>query len=51
MRLLCVEGTEVPEGVETKLTDWARVHAETLGKVYTMEVARRVDWGSAHQSN
>jgi len=49
--LLYVEGAEASIGLETKLTDWARAHADTLGKVYTIEVARRVDRSSVYRSN
>ena len=35
----------------TRLTDWIREHAETLGRTYTSELARRSDRKSAYRSN
>ncbi len=35
----------------TRLTDWIRDHAETLGRMYTSELARRSDRTSAYRSN
>ncbi len=35
----------------TRLTDWIRDHAETLGRMYTSELARRSDRKSAYRSN
>ncbi|MBI5585050.1 MAG: NAD(P)H-binding protein [Deltaproteobacteria bacterium] len=42
---------ESPPAGSTKLTDWARRHAETLGLRYTSELARRLDRESAYKSN
>jgi uncharacterized protein YbjT (DUF2867 family) len=42
---------DAPSPCETKLTDWARRHAETLGKSYTSELARRHDRNSGYKSN
>jgi nucleoside-diphosphate-sugar epimerase len=42
---------DAPPAGETKLTDWARKHAATLGKQYTSELARRVDRAAAYRSN
>jgi len=36
--LLC---TNSPPTGETRLTDWARQHADTLGRRYASELARR----------
>jgi NADH dehydrogenase len=36
---------------ETKLTDWAREHADSLGRRYASEMARRLDRKSAYRSN
>ena len=36
---------------ETKLTDWARENADSLGRRYTSEMARRVDRESEYESN
>jgi len=33
--------TDSPPAGTTKLTDWARDHAETLGRRYASELARR----------
>lgn len=38
--LLC---TDSPPAGKTKLTDWARAHADTLGVRYASELARRTD--------
>ncbi len=35
----------------TALTDWVRTHADTLGRRYTSELARRKDRASAYRSN
>ena len=35
----------------TKLTDWAKAHADTLGRSYTSELARRRDRKSQYRSN
>ena len=35
----------------SKLTDWIRQHADTLGLHYTSEMARRFDRVSAYRSN
>ena len=40
-----------PPAGQTRLTDWARKHADTLGRRYTSELARRVDRESAYASN
>lgn len=40
----------LPAGT-TKLTDWAKAHASTLGLGYTSELARRRDRRSAYRSN
>jgi NADH dehydrogenase len=42
---------ETPPTGTTKLTDWIAAHAETLGRRYTSELARRVDRAGAYQSN
>lgn len=36
---------------ETKLTDWTKEHAESLGRRYTSELARRSDRQSEYKSN
>jgi NADH dehydrogenase len=46
--LLCVEA---PPAGTTKLTDWIAAHADTLGRRYTSELARRVDRMAAYRSN
>jgi NADH dehydrogenase len=46
--LLCVD---TPPTGATRLTDWIREHADTLGRAYTSELARRTDRKSAYQSN
>ena len=33
--------TDSPPAGETRLTDWARQHADTLGRRYASELARR----------
>lgn len=43
--------TESPPAGQTKLTDWAKKHAATLGKNYTSELARRKDRQSEYESN
>ena len=40
----------LPAG-RTVLTDWIRSHADTLGRCYTSELARRKDQVSAYRSN
>lgn len=35
----------------TRLTDWIRTHADSLGRQYTSELARRVDRTMEYQSN
>lgn len=40
-----------PPAGKTKLTDWVRKHADTLGLRYTSELARRIDRTSAYKSN
>ena len=40
-----------PPAGTTALTDWAKVHAETLGQWYTSELARRKDRALAYRSN
>jgi NADH dehydrogenase len=40
-----------PPTGRTKLTEWAKKHASTLGKQYTSELARRVDRAAAYRSN
>jgi NADH dehydrogenase len=42
---------DAPPAGTTRLTDWAREHAATLGLKYTSELARRVDRESAYGSN
>lgn len=42
---------EAPPTGSTKLTDWAKSHADTLGLKYTSELARRTDRGSEYRSN
>ena len=46
--LLCVDSP--PTGT-TKLTEWIRNNASTLGRSYTSELARRKDRVSAYPSN
>jgi len=40
-----------PPAGKTKLTDWVRKHAESLGRRYTSELARRKDLESEYKSN
>ena len=40
-----------PPAGSTKLSEWIRDHADTLGQRYTSELARRIDRLSAYQSN
>ena len=40
-----------PPAGSTKLSEWIRDHAATLGQRYTSELARRIDRLSAYQSN
>lgn len=42
---------DAPPTGTTRLTDWARKHAESLGKQYTSELARRRDRRVAYASN
>jgi NADH dehydrogenase len=42
---------DAPPAGRTRLTDWIRTHAETLGRGYTSELARRKDRRSAYASN
>ena len=42
---------DAPPAGHTVLTDWTRSHADTLGRSYTSELARRVDRVSAYRSN
>jgi uncharacterized protein YbjT (DUF2867 family) len=44
--LLC---TASPPAGETRLTDWVRAHAETLGTRYASELARRTDRLNAYE--
>jgi uncharacterized protein YbjT (DUF2867 family) len=46
--LLCVDAP--PTGT-TRLTEWIKQHADTLGRRYTSELARRKDRTSAYRSN
>lgn len=46
--LLCVN---TPPTGRTVLTDWVKSHADTLGRQYTSELARRKDRLSAYRSN
>ena len=43
--------TQSPPAGTTRLSEWARAHAETLGRSYTSELARRVDRRGEYQSN
>ncbi|MBI5208825.1 MAG: NAD(P)H-binding protein [Elusimicrobia bacterium] len=45
---LCVDAP--PLGA-TKLSEWVRLHRDTLGRRYTSELARRVDRVSSYRSN
>ncbi|NOQ45403.1 MAG: epimerase, partial [Desulfobulbaceae bacterium] len=40
-----------PPAGQTRLTDWLWQHAETVGKRYTSEMARRKDRLSSYRSN
>lgn len=40
-----------PPAGTTRLTDWAKKHADTLGLKYTSELARRIDRRSEYKSN
>lgn len=42
---------ESPPAGKTKLTDWIKEHADTLGRGYTSELARRRDRAAAYGSN
>lgn len=42
---------DAPPTGRTRLTDWLRRHAETVGKRYTSEMARRKDRLSSYRSN
>ena len=42
---------DAPPAGHTALTDWIKSHAETLGRRYTSELARRKDQVSAYRSN
>lgn len=42
---------QTPPTGETKLSDWIAAHADTLGRRYTSELARRRDRASAYASN
>jgi NADH dehydrogenase len=42
--------TGSPPAGKTHLTEWTREHADTLGKRYASEVARRVDRRSGYGS-
>jgi NADH dehydrogenase len=46
--LLC---TQSPPAGSTRLTEWITAHADTLGRRYTSELARRKDRRGAYQSN
>jgi NADH dehydrogenase len=46
--LLCVD---TPATGSTRLTSWIEGHAQTLGRVYTSELARRVDRVSSYGGN
>jgi NADH dehydrogenase len=43
--------TAAPPAGHTRLTDWITEHADTLGRHYTSELARRKDRRAAYQSN
>jgi len=45
--LLC---TTSPPAGQTRLTDWMRAHADTLGVRYASEMARRTDRASAYEN-
>lgn len=42
---------DTPPTAPTRLTDWAKKHAATLGLHYTSELARRTDRSSEYRSN
>jgi nucleoside-diphosphate-sugar epimerase len=42
---------DAPAAGHTSLTEWAKAHADTLGRRYTSELARRKDRGLAYKSN
>ena len=42
---------DAPPAGNTALTEWVRAHADTLGRKYTSELARRKDQVSAYRSN
>jgi NADH dehydrogenase len=42
---------DTPPTGRTRLTEWVHEHAETLGRHYTSELARRKDLRSAYRSN
>jgi NADH dehydrogenase len=42
---------DAPPTGTTRLTDWIREHADTLGRTYTSELARRTDRKTAYRSN
>ena len=46
--LLCVN--TLPTG-KTRLTDWIKEHAESLGREYTSELVRRIDRETEYKSN
>lgn len=43
--------TQSPPAGQTALTSWIKTHADTLGRQYTSELARRRDRAGAYQSN
>lgn len=42
---------DAPPAGHTALIEWAKTHADTLGRQYTSELARRKDRASAYQTN
>jgi hypothetical protein len=42
---------DAPPAGQMVLTDWIRSHADTLGRSYTSELARRKDQVSPYRSN
>ncbi len=42
---------QAPPAGTTRLSDWVRQHADSLGRSYTSELARRVDRQAAYASN
>jgi NADH dehydrogenase len=42
---------DAPPAGHTALIEWAKTHADTLGRQYTSELARRKDRASAYQAN